>query len=273
MARPTRRHKRSAKLSDVHALRQRAAGNATSKAGDLTIPVSPSDEPAAPEAAKRPAQPPSPLVRPALYPPDPASHQPIRRRPDIFTFDNLKSEDGEIAHPEIIILASGEPPLSQVYSSEEGDDACGRSDCKPSHPVAVNQYQPIPAERRVIESIEPVGATTPADLPRPKTEIRLTGGGDVELYIPEPQARRRTTTSQIIVLVMGVLLIFSGIALVTTPVWDRSRSMADFLEVGSAILNDQPASSTSLQPGWFGLALVVIGAILEVIGIRPITRR
>jgi len=278
-----------AKLTDIVVRSRFPARPAGHKSGDLTSDAVETIEETVALSANKPAgRVQVPVVIPVPIAPQQSEISSLEQSPislgrsDVFNFSGLGADDLKIVSPtaadsELALPRSSAPVLFHLAEGAD-ENSSGPSSAEmipPSSRVAaavtvdpgssatdwclVEQSHPCSPSPVLEAEVLPTRATAASYL-FPINESREHSN---ELHVTD-----RASLPQIITMTTGALLIIAGVALVAAPVWHALTMASASREV--VRLEDLNAK-LSIGGDWFGLALILVGAALEVIGLR--TRR
>jgi hypothetical protein len=176
----------------------------------------------------------------------------VPSRSDMFSFDNVGLSGRQTASSinDIFDQVSYSPAVPILFGDADCSDSASAS---PDDDVyLVEQPQSVRAPIALEVEVLPALAAASTNF------VMVNTPGNVgDAY----RAMDSATLPQIIAMALGALLIVAGVAIMAAVLWR-----------GPMVLNvtrmDSLGAEVFLGDGWFGLAFILVGATLEVIGLR-----
>jgi hypothetical protein len=271
-----------AKLTDIAPRGKALAKPTRRKCGDLTSDAIDTVEERGLTrqniSAQRAPIPPSSIVA-MPHGPSPAlnleSSPTVLIRSDMFSFDNVGLSGRQTASPmhDVFEQVSHSPAVPILFGDADCSDSASASpddDVTPRVPSNINTSAAIKSASGATEWClveQPQSARTPIALEvEVLPALAAASTSFVTVNTPgnaadEYHAMGSATLPQIIAMALGALLIIAGVAIMVAVLWR-----------GPMVLNvtgvDSLGAEVSMGDGWFGLAFILVGATLEVIGLR-----
>jgi hypothetical protein len=178
-------------------------------------------------------------------------------RSDVFRFDSVGCSDRQIAPvaPDVSDTGRHAARYMSFDETDGSDDVCSLDDDGALGPSSTSGT----AEWCAADQSQEVRVSTTQEV---EVLPALTGVASELMTIEAPGGRneyRTTAALQIIAVAVGALFIFVGIAMVAVAL---GQTIPSAPRVGGLVAEFSP------EDGWGGLALILVGAALEVIGLR-----
>jgi hypothetical protein len=248
-----------AKLTDIAPRGKALAKSARRKCGDLTSDVIDTVEERGltrqnASAPRTPIPSSSIVAMPHRQSPtlDLESPPTVLVRSDMFSFDNVGLSGRQAASPihDVFEQVSHSPAVPILFGDADCSDSASAS---PDDDVYLGE-QPQSVRPPIALEVEVLPALAAAST---NFVTASTPGNVGDAY----RAMDSATLPQIIAMALGALLIIAGVAIVAAVLWRGPM-------VPNVTRMDSLGAELSIGGGWFGLAFILVGAALEVIGLR-----
>jgi len=192
-------------------------------------------------------------------------------RSDTLRYNNVGFTDWQIASPTPDVLAlvvsqhRSSAPIPFYEADASGDASGPDNDAVACDPCRIGIDPAISPAARATDGClgeHPRPLRAPAALePEVLPALRSAASSPLQLVGSEHQSIDPPALPEIVAMALGALLIIVGLALAAAVMW-RSSMGPEWIRLGGL------GVEISTEGAWFGLAFILIGATLEVVGLR-----